>query len=155
MKKTNALRMLDRVGVAYRTAEYDTGGEAVEAIVVARKIGMPPEQVFKTLVASGPGQEYFVFVVPGDCELDLKKAAAAATVKKIDLIPVRELQPLTGYIRGGCSPLGMKRNLPTYVDETCDLYDEIATSAGLIGLQVILQPIDLVAAVKAHLADLV
>ena len=154
MKKTNALRSLDRAGVKYRTAEYDSRGEAVEATEVARKIRMPPEQVFKTLVASG-ADEHYVFVVPGGCELDLKKAALAARAKKVALVAVRELPGLTGYVRCGCSPLAMKRAFATYIDETCRLYDEVAVSAGVIGLQVILNPDALVEATPAIVADLV
>ena len=121
---------------------------------VARKIGMPAEQVFKTLVASG-GADHFVFVVPGNCELDLKKAAAAASAKRVAMVAVREIQGLTGYVRGGCSPVGMKRDFPTFIDETCQLYDEIAISAGVVGLQVVLSPEALVASSTATVADLV
>lgn len=155
MKKTNALRLLDRAKIPYRTLAYDSGGEAVEAQVVAQKIGMPPEQVFKTLVALGDRNGHAVFVIPGPCNLDLRKAAKASGDKRIDLIAVRDLQPLTGYVRGGCSPIGMTKPLPAYIDESCELFDEIAVSAGVIGMQMVLKPADLLAAADARLADLV
>ncbi len=154
MKKTNALRLLDAAGRAYRTASYESGGQAVEASVVAAKIGMPPEQVFKTLIAVGDKGGPAVFVVPGACDLDLKKAAAASGDKKVEMLPVRELRGLTGYERGGCSPFGMKKKLPTFIDESCELFEEIAVSAGVIGLQVVLAPTDLLVAAEARTADL-
>lgn len=155
MKKTNAMRLLDAAGFAYRTASYDSGGQAVEASVVAAKIGMPPEQVFKTLIAAGDKTGPAVFVVPGACDLDLKKAAAASGNKKVEMLPVRELRGLTGYERGGCSPFGMKKKLPTFVDESCELFEEIAVSAGAIGMQVILHGRDLLTGAEAQSADLV
>ena len=155
MKKTNALRLLDADGAPYRTAAYDSGGAAIDAPSVAAKIGMPPEQVFKTLVAVGDKTGPAVFVIPGPCELDLKKAAAASGSKRVEMLPVRELRGLTGYERGGCSPVGMKKRLPTYVDESCELFDEIAVSAGAIGLQAILAPADLLRVAGAAAADLV
>jgi Cys-tRNA(Pro)/Cys-tRNA(Cys) deacylase len=154
VKKTNALRLLDSGGYVYRTASYESGGQAVEATLVAAKIGMPAEQVFKTLVAVGDKTGPAVFVVPGDCDLDLKKAAAASGNKKVEMLPLRELRGLTGYERGGCSPFGMKKRLPTFVDESCELFDEIAVSAGVIGLQVALSPSDLLLAAEAAAADL-
>ena len=155
MKKTNALRLLDSAGIPYRTAEYDSGGEAVEATLVAQKIGMPAEQVFKTLIAVGDRTGPAAFVIPGSCDLDLKKAATAAGAKKVEMLPVRELRGLTGYERGGCSPLGMKRKLPTYFDETCLLFEEIAVSAGLIGLQMVVTPEALLGVAEAETVDLV
>jgi len=154
VKKTNAVRLLDAAGIAYRTAAYESGGQALEATQVAAKIGMPAEQVFKTLVAVGDRTGPAVFVVPGPCDLDLKKAAAAMGDKKVEMLPVRKLRGLTGYERGGCSPFGMKRKLPTFVDESCELFDEVAVSAGVIGMQVILAPRDLLAAAEARAADL-
>ena len=155
MKKTNALRLLDAGGFAYRTAGYDSGGQALEATAVAAKVGMPAEQVFKTLVAVGDKTGPAVFVIPGPCDLDLKKAAAASGNKKVEMLPVRELRGLTGYERGGCSPFGMKKKLPTFVDETCALFEEVAVSAGAIGMQAVLAPGDLLAAAEASAADLV
>jgi Cys-tRNA(Pro)/Cys-tRNA(Cys) deacylase len=154
VKKTNALRLLEAGGYAYRTASYDSGGQAVEATLVAAKIGMPAEQVFKTLIAVGDKTGPAVFVVPGDSDLDLKKAAAASGNKKVEMLPLRELRGLTGYERGGCSPFGMKKKLPTFVDDSCELFEEIAVSAGVIGLQVVLSPGDLLAAAEAEPADL-
>ena len=120
----------------------------------AKAIGFPPEQVFKTLVARGPRNGIQVFCIPVCCELDLKKAAKATGDKSIELIQVKELLGLTGYIRGGCSPIGMKKKYPTYFDETCQLYDEIAVSAGERGHQMILPPDALVEFVSGTLADI-
>ncbi|MBI1355913.1 MAG: Cys-tRNA(Pro) deacylase [Acidobacteria bacterium] len=153
-RKTNALRLLDSRGIRYETASYDSGGVAVDAATVAQKIGMPPEQVFKTLIAVGPSTGPVAFVVPGDCELDLRKAAAASGNKKIEMLPLRELKGLTGYERGGCSPVGMARPLPTWIDESVELFETVAVSAGAIGLQMILAPADLIEAAQASLADL-
>lgn len=121
----------------------------------AEAIGMPPEQVFKTLVARGERTGINVFCIPVCCELDLKKAARAAGDKNMELIPVRELLPLTGYIRGGCSPVGMKKKYPTFLDETATLWDEIAVSAGERGHQLILNPDDLARLVSAALVDII
>jgi len=155
IRKTNALRALDARSIPYRVALYDSGGAAVDAVTVAEKVGMPPEQVFKTLIAVGSATGPAAFVIPGDCELDLRKAAAASGNKKVEMLPVRELKALTGYERGGCSPIGMARELPTFIDETCELFDEIAVSAGVIGLQMVLAPADLLAASGARTSDLV
>lgn len=121
----------------------------------AEAIGMPPEQVFKTLVARGERTGINVFCIPVCCELDLKKAARAAGDKNMELIPVKELLPLTGYIRGGCSPVGMKKKYPTFLDETATLWDEIAVSAGERGHQLILNPDDLGRLVSAALVDII
>lgn len=155
IRKTNALRALDARSIPYRVASYESGGVAVDAVTVAQKVGMPTEQVFKTLIAVGSATGPAAFVIPGDCELDLKKAAAASGNKKIDMLPVRDLKALTGYERGGCSPIGMARELPTWIDETCEMFDEIAVSAGVIGLQMVLAPADLLAASGARTGDLV
>ena len=143
MVKTNVMRLLDAAAIPYRTAEYEYDENDLSGIHAAKGTGMPPEQVFKTLVARGDKQGCLVFCIPVCCELDLKKAAKAAKDKKVDLIHVKELLPLTGYIRGGCSPIGMKKKFPTYMDETAQLYDEIAVSAGVRGCQIILRPEDL------------
>lgn len=121
----------------------------------AEALNMPPEQVFKTLVARGERTGINVFCIPVCCELDLKKAAKAAGDKNMALIAVKELLPLTGYIRGGCSPVGMKKKYPTYLDETCELWEEIAVSAGERGHQLILNPKDLARLVSAQLADII
>lgn len=154
IRKTNALRALDAAEIEYRAEAYESGGVAADAETVAAKIGLPPEQVFKTLIAVGSTTGPAAFVIPGDCELDLRKAAAASGNKKVEMLPVRELKGLTGYERGGCSPLAMARPLPTWIDETCELFEEIAVSAGLIGLQMVLAPGDLIVAAGAEKADL-
>jgi len=145
MVRTNVMRLLDAAKLPYRTAEYAYDEHDLGGMHAAEGIGMPAEQVFKTLVARGDKRGYLVFCIPVCCELDLKKAAKAAGDKKVELIPVKDLLPLTGYIRGGCSPIGMKKAFPTYMDETAQLYDEIAVSAGQRGCQIILSP--------EHLAD--
>ena len=155
MVRTNVMRLLDAAGIAYRTAEYDYDEQDLSGMHAAEASGMPPEQVFKTLVARGEKRGYLVFCIPVCCELDLKKAAKAAGDKKVELIHVKELLPLTGYVRGGCSPIGMKKKFPTYMDETAQLYEEIAVSAGTRGCQVLLSPDDLAAYCGIGFADLV
>lgn len=155
MVRTNVMRLLDAAGIAYRTAEYDYDEQDLSGMHAAEATGMPPEQVFKTLVTRGEKRGYLVFCIPVCCELDLKKAAKAAGDKKVELIHVKELLPLTGYVRGGCSPIGMKKKFPTYMDETAQLYEEIAVSAGTRGCQVLLSPDDLAAYCGIGFADLV
>ena len=155
MNKTNALRLLDAAHIAYHTVEYeydesDLGGEHV-----ASATGMDPDQVFKTLVARGEKKGILVFCIPVSCTLDLKKAAGAAGDKKVEMIHMKELLGLTGYIRGGCSPVGMKKKYPTFIDETALLYDTIAVSGGARGLQMVLRPEDLIAYSQMITADLV
>lgn len=154
MTKTNAMRLLTQAGIAYRTAEYVYDENDLNGMHAAEGIGMPPEQIFKTLVARGEKHGLAVFCIPVCCELNLKKAAQAAGEKKIDLIAVKELLPTTGYIRGGCSPVGMKKLLPTYIDESAILYDEIGVSAGARGCQLLLAPQDLIDYVNMRLHDL-
>lgn len=154
MTKTNVMRLLDAAKITYRSAEYDYDENDLNGMHAAAGIGMPPEQIFKTLVARGEKRGYLVFVIPVCCELDLKKAAKAAGDKKVELIHVKELLPLTGYIRGGCSPIGMKKPFPTYMDETAQLYDEVGVSAGCRGCQILLSPDDLIDYVNLSLADL-
>ena len=154
MTKTNVMRLLDAAKITYRSAEYDYDENDLNGMHAAAGIGMPPEQIFKTLVARGEKRGYLVFVIPVCCELDLKKAAKAAGDKKVELIHVKELLPLTGYIRGGCSPIGMKKPFPTYMDETAQLYDEVGVSAGCRGCQILLAPDDLIDYVNLTLADL-
>ena len=154
MTKTNVMRLLDAAKIPYRTAEYEYDENDLNGMHAAAGIGMPPEQIFKTLVARGEKRGYLVFVIPVCCELDLKKAAKAAGDKKVELIHVKELLPLTGYIRGGCSPIGMKKPFPTYMDETAQLYDEVGVSAGCRGCQILLAPDDLIDYVNLTLADL-
>ena len=154
MTKTNAMRLLTQAGIQFRTAEYAYDENDLNGMHAAEGIGMPPEQVFKTLVARGDKNGLAVFCIPVCCELDLKKAAKAAAEKKIELICVKELLPTTGYIRGGCSPIGMKKLLPTYIDESAILYDEIGVSAGARGCQLLLAPQDLIDYVNMRLHDL-
>lgn len=154
MTKTNAMRLLDQAKIAYRAAEYPFDARDLNGMYAAAGIGMPPEQVFKTLVARGDKRGAAVYCIPVCCGLDLRKAAQAARDKKMELVPVKELPGLTGYIRGGCSPVGMKKQFPTFLEETAQLYSEIAVSAGQRGCQLILSPQDLAAYTGAALCDL-
>ena len=152
--KTNAVRLVEQAGITCREQFYDYDENDLSGIHAASAIGMPPEQVFKTLVARGDRTGIHVFCIPVCCELDLKKAAKAAGDKKIELVAVKELLGLTGYIRGGCSPVGMKKQYPTHFDETCILCDEIAVSAGERGHQMILNPEALAEYLGADIIDL-
>lgn len=154
MIKTNVERLLENAKIPFTPYEYDISDGQLDAISIARKIGKDQEQVFKTLVTEAPGPEYFVFVIPGPATLDLKKAARAAKVKSIAMIPQKKLLPLTGYIHGGCSPVGMKKALPTFLDETAILYDTICVSAGKVGTNVELNPESLAEYVSAPMVDL-
>jgi Cys-tRNA(Pro)/Cys-tRNA(Cys) deacylase len=152
--KTNAVRLLDRLGVRYELREYDVDPDDLAAETVARKVGLPPEQVFKTLVARGDKHGVCLAVVPGDCELDLKAMARATGDKKTDTVPLKEVEPLTGYIRGGVTALACKKPYPVYLDETAALFDVISVSAGVRGVQVLLAPDDYVRAVGAKIAGI-
>lgn len=154
VQKTNAARILDSLGIAYDLVPYEVDESDLGARHLAEQLGIDLSRIFKTLVLKGDRTGYFVCVVPGGAKLDLKKAARASGNKACDMLPLKDLQPVTGYLRGGCSPLGMKRHFPTLVDETACLHDEIHVSAGLRGLQLLLRPDDLLAAAKASLADL-
>lgn len=151
--KTNAIRIIEQKGFLYREAHYDYDENDLSGQHVAKTIGFPEEQVFKTLVVRGVKTGIHVFCVPVCSELDLKKAAKAIGEKSIALIPVKELLSLTGYIRGGCSPIGMKKRYPTHIDESCTLFDEIAISAGERGHQVILHPESILMLTDAELID--
>ncbi|MEA4894166.1 MAG: Cys-tRNA(Pro) deacylase [Oscillospiraceae bacterium] len=153
MTKTNAMRLLDAADIAYKTTEYEYDESDLSGTHAAREIGMPPEQVFKTLVTRGDKTGINVFCIPVCCELDLRKAAAVSGNKKLEMIHVRELPELTGYLRGGCSPIGMKKQYPTCIDETAEIFSEIAVSAGLRGQQIIILPDDLITYIKAAVAD--
>ena len=144
MTRTNAMRLLDVAGIRYRTAEYEYSEDDLSGKHAAEQLDMPPEQVFKTLVTRGDKTGVLVFCIPVLDELDPRRAAGVSGNKKLELIHVKELLPLTGYVRGGCSPIGMKKKYPTYIDETWVLFDEIAVSAGMRGEQIILNPRDLV-----------
>lgn len=152
--KTNAARLLDQLQIACELRAYEVSEDELDAISVARKVGMPPEATFKTLVARGDKSGVVMACVPADAELDLKKLATVTGNKKIELVPVRELFALTGYIRGGVSPLGAKKKYPVLIDETAILHDRISISAGTRGLQIIIAPDDLQRAAEATLADL-
>ena len=152
-EKTNVMRVLDQKKIPYTAHTYDPES-GIDGVSVARSLGQDPASVFKTLVARGERTGINVFCIPVCFELDLKKAAKAAGDKNMELIHVKELLGLTGYIRGGCSPVGMKKKYPTYIDETCQLYDEIAVSAGARGHQMIVPPEPLAALVDAEFADL-
>lgn len=153
--KTNALRMLTQAKIAFTTFEYEYEETASAGIDAAHKVGMPVEQVYKTLVAKGEKKGIFVFCIPVDQELNLKKAAKVVGEKKIEMLHVKDLLATTGYIRGGCSPIGMKKLYPTYMQETILNYDQVAVSAGVRGCQVILNPTELMEFVKAKPADIV
>jgi Cys-tRNA(Pro)/Cys-tRNA(Cys) deacylase len=152
--KTNAVRLLDQLAIRYELREYEVDPEDLAAETVAAKIGLPAQQVFKTLVARGDRNGICLAVIPGDAELDLKALAAASGDRKIQLVPVRELQGLTGYIRGGVTALAAKKDYPVYVDEIIELFDTISISAGIRGMQILMAPPDYLKATKATLAAL-
>ncbi len=154
IEKTNAARLLDRAKIAYELIPYTVDEENLAATHVAEELGEPVAQVFKTLVLKGDRTGHFVCVVPGDHEVDLKAAARVSGNKKCDLIPMKELLPTTGYIRGGCSPIAMKRPFPTYIHLTAREYPHIYISAGVRGLQIKTAPSDLAAFVGAVFADI-
>ncbi len=152
--KTNAVRILDGLGIAYELRSYKVDLNDLTATNVANKIGMAAEQVFKTLLTEASDGEHFFAVVPGDQELDLKKMAAAARVKKVELASLKQVEPLTGYLRGGVTVVAAKKPYPAIADETIELFDQISVSAGLRGLQVVLAPADYLRATGASVADL-
>ena len=148
--KTNAARILDRAGIAYELLEYAVDQSDLSAPHVAAAVGLPPEQVFKTLVARGDRSGVVLAVIPASAELGLKALAAASGNKNIDLVPLKEVLVLTGYIRGGVSPIGTRKPYPVFLDETADLWDQIAVSAGRRGCQLLLAPADLVRVTEAR-----
>jgi Cys-tRNA(Pro)/Cys-tRNA(Cys) deacylase len=152
--KTNGARFLESLGIAFELQEYEVDPEDLSAIAVAKKIGMPAEQVFKTLLTTGGPGVYVFAVIPGDAELDFKKLARASRLRKAEMVPVKEVQPLTGYIRGGVTVFGAKKAYPVFVDETAILFDKISVSAGTRGTQLILSPDDYLRAAEAQTADL-
>jgi Cys-tRNA(Pro)/Cys-tRNA(Cys) deacylase len=149
--KTNAARLLDTLGIRYELREYEVDPEDLSAETVAAKVGLPAEQVFKTLVARGDRTGVLLAVVPGDAELDLKALARLSGDRKVDTVPLKELQPLTGYIRGGVTALGGKKEYPVFVDETVELFDVISVSAGVRGTQLLLAPADYLRVTKGKL----
>lgn len=152
--KTNAMRILDAKGISYNAIAYDGKDGKIDGVSVAKKLGRDPETVYKTLVTQGDSGNIYVFIIPVMAELDMKKAAIAAEEKKVDMIQVKEIQKLTGYIRGGCSPIGMKKTYPTYIEQESLGLGNIAISGGRIGVQIALHAGDLRKAVGAGTADL-
>ena len=153
--KTNAVRLVEQAKIPCREHFYEFDEKDLNGNHAAEAIGMPPEQVFKTLVARGERTGVNVFCIPVCCELDLKKAAKAAGDKNMEMVPVKELLSLTGYVRGGCSPVGMKKKYPTFIDETAQLWEEIAVSAGARGHQMVLPPEMLADLVAAEFVDII
>ena len=153
--KTNAMRLLDAAGVEYTAHSYQVGDGKLDGVTAAQRLGYPVEQVFKTLVTVGASGGFYVFVIPVAEELDLKKVAKASKDKKVEMIHMKELLPLTGYMRGGCSPIGMKKKFPTYIEETAQIFDKISISAGQRGVQVILNPEKLAKYVDAQFVALI
>lgn len=147
--KTNGARFLESLKIPFEIREYEVDPEDLSALTVAKKVGMPPEQVFKTLLTTGGTGIYVFAVIPGDAELDLKKLARAAGLRKAEMVSLKEVQPLTGYIRGGVTVFGAKKAFPVYVDETVILFDAISVSAGTRGAQLILKPDDYLRAAEA------
>ena len=152
--KTNAARILDGLGIEYEIREYEVDPEEFSALVVAEEVGLPAEQVFKTLLCVTSDKEHVFAVVPGDAELDFKKLAAAAGARKAEMVSLKEVQPLTGYVRGGVTVLGAKKNFRAFADETLELFDVISVSAGTRGVQVVLKPEGYLRATGANVADL-
>jgi Cys-tRNA(Pro)/Cys-tRNA(Cys) deacylase len=155
--KTNGARILDSLGIHFELQEYEvdpSNPQDLSALTVAKKIGMPPEQVFKTLLTTGGPNSYYFAVIPGNAELDFKKLARVAGLRKAEMVPVKDVQPLTGYIRGGVTVFGAKKPFPVFVDETAILFDKISVSAGTQGMQLILAPADYLRATEAQIADL-
>jgi Cys-tRNA(Pro)/Cys-tRNA(Cys) deacylase len=154
MTKTNAARILDRQGIKYELLVYDVDESDLSAIAVADKLRQNIDQVFKTLVLRGDKSGIFVCIIPGAEELDLKKASYLSGNKNAAMVPVKEIFDLTGYIRGGCSPIGMKKNYPAFIDESCILYDSIYVSAGIRGIQFKISPDDLIKVASCQTGDL-
>lgn len=152
--KTNAVRILERANISFRLRTYDVDPDDLSAESVARKVGLPAEQVFKTLVVRGDRSGVFLVVLPANTELDLKAAAKASGNRKVDTVPLREVQPLTGYIRGGVTAIGCKKDYPVMVDDTMLMHDEVAVSAGVRGCQILIAPDDYVRTVQGTVADI-
>ncbi len=152
--KTNAARILENLAITYTLQEYEVDPDDLSAIAVARKIGLPVEQVFKTLLTTTGPDQYAFAVIPGDAELDFKKLARAAGARKAEMVSLKDVQPLTGYIRGGVTVFGAKKDFPVFADETIELFDFISVSAGQRGVQILLAPQDYLRVAKATVADL-
>ena len=153
MIKTNAMRILETAGVEFQAYEYDAK-QGIDALSIAKYLDKSPDQIFKTLVAEASPAEHFVFVIPASSTLDLKKAAKAARVKQVSMLPQKRLLPLTGYIHGGCSPIGMKKAFPTFIDETAILFDHICVSGGKIGVTLEVEPQSLSNLIQAPFVDI-
>ena len=151
--KTNAMRILDKAGIPYELQTYSPD-DGIDGVSVARKLGQPVEQVYKTLVTKGRGG-HFVFVIPVAAELDLKAAARAVGEKAVELIPVKDINKVTGYVRGGCSPLGMKKLFPTFIHNSAENFDKIYVSGGRIGTTICLDPKELAEVTRAQFADII
>lgn len=154
MSKTNACRILDSLGIHYELREYKVDPDDLSAENVAAKVGMPPEQIFKTLSLRGDRNGIAVAVIPGNYELDLKALAHLTGDRKIEMLPLKEVQAVTGYIRGGVTALGMKKDYPVFVDETVELWDTVCVSAGLRGLQIVIAPADYLRATSATVGEI-
>ena len=152
--KTNAARILEALGIRYELREYEVDEDDLSAEAVARKVGLPPEQVFKTLVCRGDRTGPLFFAVPAAAELDFKAAARISGDRSVEMVPLREVQPLTGYVRGGVTVLGARKDYPAYADETIEIFDVISVSAGIRGTQILLAPSDYLRATKAKVAPL-
>jgi len=155
MEKTNAVRLLEAAGIVFELRSYAVDETDLSAIHAAELLGLDPDSVFKTIVLDGERTGPFVCVIPGPCEVDLKKATRAAGDKSAHPLPLKELEPLTGYVRGGCSPIGLKKKLPVFIDETALIFESISVSAGRRGLQMLISPRDLANAAEAEFKDLV
>lgn len=154
MTKTNAIRLLEQAGLRFELRDYEVDESDLSAESVAAKVGLPEEQVFKTLIAKGDRNGCCFAVIPANCKLDLKALAKLTGDRKIDTVPLKDVQPLTGYIRGGVTVFGAKRAFPVFADETIELFDVISVSAGQRGLQVLMNPVDYVSAAKATLGPI-
>lgn len=154
MMITNAMRLLKAAGVPFETREYEVDEDDLSGVHIAETLGIDPDSMFKTLVARGASKQIYVFCIPAPAELDLKKCAAVTGEKSIEMVHVKELLGLTGYIRGGCSPVGMKKKYPTYMDETAELFDPLYVSAGVRGAQLVISPARLAAFVGLTFTDL-
>jgi len=154
MGKTNVVRLIESEKIEYSIKEYEIDENDLSGVHVALQLGQPVDQVFKTLVLKGEQKGYIVCCIPVAEELDLKKVAKAIGDKKVEMIPMKDLLMVTGYIRGGCSPIGMKKKFPTFIDETCELFDIIAISAGIRGMQILINPQDLINYTEAQTKDL-
>lgn len=153
-KKTNVMRILDKEKIPYETKSYEVDEENLSGVHAAEVLGYDPDMVFKTIVTKGDKTGPVVFCLPSEKEIDFKKAARASGNKSVEMIHLKDLTPLTGYLRGGCSPIGMKKDFPTYIDSTCKNHEKISISAGLRGRQVLIAPKDLISLIHAEVADL-